>query len=65
MKTLIDGTVVSARSFYFILDFNDRNNWEIMQGLYGERKLHQLNKQQYTYLFETAIISDLRKLKSL
>ena len=64
MKELADGTQVTSRSFYFLLDWNDRNNWQVMQGLYGEMKLSQLKKHQYVYLFEKAMASELEVLKN-
>lgn len=64
MKELADGTQVSSRSYYFLLDFNDRNNWEIMSSLWGVMKLHELTKSQYVYLFKTAMENELKQLES-
>jgi len=36
MKTLADGTKVTSRGFYFLLDWNDRNDKKMMSDLYGE-----------------------------
>ena len=63
MKELADGTQVSSRSYYFLLDFNDRNNWKPMSDLWGIMKLHELNKQQYTYLFKYAVAAELKELE--
>lgn len=59
MKTLADGTQVTSRSFYFLLDFNDRDEWKTIHGLWGIMKLSELNKQQYIYLFKKAIEREL------
>jgi len=64
MKELADGTQVTSRSFYFLLDWNDRNNWEVMQSLYGQMKLSQLQKHQYIYLFKKAVESELEVLEN-
>ena len=62
MKTLADGTQVSSRSYYFLLDYNDRNNWAVMHNLYGVMKLHELTHHQYLYLFKQAIAAELKLL---
>ena len=64
MKTLADGSQVSARGFYFLLDWNDRNNKKIMSDLYGVMRLHELTKHQYIYLMEHAMVDDLKTLKN-
>jgi hypothetical protein len=64
MKTLADGTQVTSRSYYFLLDFNDRDSWETMHGLWGIMKLNELNKQQYIYLFKKAVEKEIKKLES-
>lgn len=64
MKELADGTQVTSRSFYFLLDWNDRNSWQVMHGLYGQIKLSKLSKHQYVYLFEKAMASELQVLKN-
>jgi len=62
MKTLADGTQVSSRSYYFLLDFNDRNDWEVISSLWGVMKLHELTKKQYIYLFKHAVTAELKAL---
>jgi len=64
MKELADGTKVSSRSYYFLLDFNDRDGWKTMHGLWNIMKLHELNKQQYIYLFKKAVEAELKGLES-
>lgn len=62
MKTLADGTQVSARSFYFLLDFNDRDDKKIMSDLYTVMRLQELTKYQYIYLFKHAVKAELKLL---
>ena len=62
MKKLVDGTQVSSRSYYFLLDFNDENNKKIMNDLYGVMNLSELTKLEYIYLFKKAIDIELKFL---
>lgn len=64
MKTLADGTQVSARSFYFLLDFNDRNDRQLIDNLYGVVRLTDLTKHQYNYLFRQAMDAELKVLEA-
>lgn len=64
MKKLADGTNVSSRSYYFLLDFNDKNDWKNIMNLYGVTKLHLLTKHQYLYLFKQAVDIELKLLES-
>lgn len=63
MKTLKDGTEVSSRSYYFLLDFNDRDGWKTLLQEFGVMKLHELNIEQYTRLFEIATQREIENLK--
>ena len=62
MKELADGSQVSSRGFYFLLDWNDRNNKQVMFNLYGMMRLHELSKHQYTYLMKHAMAEELKLL---
>ena len=62
MKKLADGTEVTSRSYYFLLDFNDRDGWKTMIDLWGINQLHNLDKHQYIYLFKKAIEAELKLL---
>ena len=55
MKKLVDGTWVTSRSFYFLLDYNDREDKRTMLGLWNIWRLQDLNQQQYLYLFNQAV----------
>ena len=63
MKELADGSQVSSRGFYFLLDWNDRNNKQVMFNLYGIMRLHELSKHQYTYLMKYAMAEELKSLE--
>lgn len=64
MKELSDGTQVTARSYYFLLDFNDRDGWKTLVDNFNVRRLHDLNKEQYIRLFEIATQAELQLLKT-
>lgn len=64
MKELSDGTQVTSRSYYFLLDFNDRDGWKTLVDNFNVRKLHDLNKEQYIKLFEMAVEAELKLLKT-
>lgn len=63
MKTLTDGTEVTSRSYYFLLDFNDNDGWKTIRDLWDIDQLHKLDKHQYNYLFKKAIEKELELLK--
>lgn len=62
MQTLKDGTEVTSRGFYFLLDWSDNDDKQTIYGLYGVHKLRDLDKGQYTYLMKTAMDSELKSL---
>lgn len=62
MKTLADGTEVVARGYYYLLDFNDSDNWNYMLANFGTAKLNDLNVKQYAMLFKHATECDANKL---
>jgi hypothetical protein len=64
MKELADGKQVTSRGFYFLLDWNDRDDKKIMYGLYGVMRLAELELHQYAYLMEKAMADELTMLKN-
>ena len=54
MKTLKDGTQVSARTYYYLLDFNEKYNWEAMVQFFNKNRLCDLTIEEYRKLFEHA-----------
>jgi hypothetical protein len=64
MKKLADGTEVTSRSYYFLLDFNDHDNWKTMNDLWGVMKLHELTHLQYTYLLKKAVEREINLLEN-
>lgn len=62
MKTLADGTQVSARSYYYLLDWNEKDNWQFMRNELNEQQLCKLSRVQYKRLFNKATSEELNQL---
>ena len=62
MKELADGTNVTSRGYYFILDWNDRNNFEYLMNTFRKKKLFELNLNEYRNLFVHAFNDELYQL---
>jgi len=62
MKELADGTQVSARTYYYLLDFNDRYNWKFIEANFNKIKLKDLTIDEYRQLFDYATKIDAESL---
>lgn len=62
MKKLINGNEVSSRTYYYLLEFNDKDNWKFMVTNFNKMKLHELNLDEYRQLFEYATKNDYDNL---
>jgi len=62
MKKLIDGTTVLSRTYYYLLDFNDMDNWKTILTLFNKNKLCELTLNEYRQLFKVASTYDYRTL---
>jgi len=58
---ILNNVEVSARTYYYLLDFNDRNEW-VELSKYNVIRLSELNLEQYIELFKTATEKDIEKL---
>jgi hypothetical protein len=58
-KQTIDKIDVPDRCWYYLLDFNDRDNWKLIQEISGQLKLHGLTHEQFWKLFEAATQKDI------
>lgn len=54
MKLTKDNVQIPSRIWYYLLDFNDRNDWQIMESIADTNKLSELTAQQLRDLFITA-----------
>ncbi len=57
-----NGTEVSDRSYYFLLDWNEDDNWKYMQQEFGKMKLSELTTGQYRQLFKYASEYELNNM---
>ena len=62
MKTLADGTQVSTRSYYFLLDWNDENQREELNFLFQKDSLQQLTGQKFQQLYSYALKAELNSI---
>ena len=65
MKTLIDDTEVIDSTYYYLLDFNERDNWKTIYKICEKHRLCDLEISEYVKLFEEATKKDLEILKTL
>ena len=59
MKTLADGFKVSARSYYYLLDWNEVNEWQYMAREFGKNRLMDLTRVEFKRLFNKATTSEM------
>ena len=65
MKELADGTKVSSMTYYFLLDWNDRNNKIFMAENFKKESLKDLTIDEYATLFSHASTEEHQKLLKL
>jgi len=63
MKMLSDGTAVIDRTFYYLLDWNERNSWEFIKKNFGKMRLMDLTIEEYIILWKEATEKDTKYLK--
>ena len=59
MKKLADGFEVSVRSYYYLLDWNEVNDWKYIAEEFGKTKLNELTRVEYKRLFNKATTSEM------
>lgn len=62
MKTIANNYEVSARSFYYLLDWNDRDNWVTIYEKFGTQKLSELTIDEYRELWLHATTTEYNNL---
>ena len=62
MKILIDDTEVPARGYYYLLDWNERDEWKTILNKFNTGRLCELEIYQYKELFKIATESDYNDL---
>ena len=62
MKILADGTEVWSRGYYYLLDWNEYDDWRFITDNFNKEKLRELTIEEYKLLFNHAFKKDLEKL---
>lgn len=52
---------VPSRIWYYLLDWNEQDNWNTLASLYNVAKLSDLNEKQFYNLFYVASQIDIEK----
>lgn len=61
MKKTADGFEVVDRTWYYLLDFNDRTNWKYIRDNFNKERLLDLTRTEYKQLFKHATEADLKE----
>lgn len=62
MKKLSDDKEVPARGYYYLLDWNERNEWKYISQTFGKTRLCDLTLFEYKMLFKHATTEDYKEL---
>jgi len=65
MKELADGTKVSAMTYYFLLDWNDKDNKKFIAEKFEKQRLADLTIDEYMILWSNATTNEYNKLVAL
>ena len=62
MKTLNNDTVVTSSSYYFLLDWNERDSWRFLNNKFGKQSLFSLTLDEYRILWLHATTDAFNKM---
>ena len=62
MKSLGDKTGVYDRMYYYLLDWNDQNEWEYIITNFNKTKLNELTQKEFIELWEFATTQDKEEI---
>lgn len=62
MKKIIDGSEVTSRSYYYLLEWNDNDNSTYIYNNFNKVNLSTLTLDEYKKLFSYATQKDLKNL---
>jgi len=62
MKTLSNGFEVPSRTYYYLLDWNEANDWKYIREHFNKEKLKDLTREEYNQLFLFVSRSELINL---
>lgn len=57
---LIDGKMVPNRCWYYLLDFNERDNWETIIENFSKDRLRDLNHEEFWKFFKMATEKEIK-----
>ena len=60
MKCLCDTTMVKSRLYYYLLDWNESNDWTHIRERFGKTSLRELNRKEFFALLNTAVSEDMQ-----
>ena len=60
MKTINGNIEVSSRSYYYLLDWNEKDEWVYIHAQYNKGSLKDLTIEEYKQLFNYATQCDLK-----
>lgn len=58
VKQTADGVVVSDRSYYYLLDWNEKDNGNFIAGNYGKSTIKELTFAEYKRVFIRATVGE-------
>lgn len=62
MKRLADDKEVLDRQYYYLLDWNEQDNWNYMSRTFGKIRLCDLTLIEFKRLFLHAVNEDYKRL---
>lgn len=63
MKKSSDNYNIPPRVWYYLLDWNEQNQWEAIWSWHGTRKLSDLTFHEVVGLYEHAVRTDIQTMK--
>lgn len=62
MKTLSDNIEVTSRSYYFLLDWNEQDDWKFIAERFNKGRLMDLDLDEYMILWLHATTAEYNKM---
>jgi hypothetical protein len=65
MKFLNDGVGVTSASYYYLLEWNEKNNKKFISEKFNKHRLCELDKEEYLILWLNATTDEFNKILGL
>jgi len=62
MKKTLDDKEVPSRCYYYLLDWNERDEWKTINEMFEVQRLCLLEEKQFWELFKVATEKDMQKV---